>query len=238
MTSWATKKFWETVEVAPVDGGFEVLLDACKLRTPAKSPLVIPSLTIAEKIAAEWRAQGKEVDPTTMPVTRMANSAIDKVMPQFDAVADMIAAYGDSDLLSYRAAFPIELVEKQNEVWAPFLRWAQETFAAPLILAEGVMHIAQPKDSVENLRARVFALNAFELAAFHDLVAISGSLVLGLAIIEGYGAPKDVWEASRLDENWQESQWGQDDDATEQAALKRQSFFEACEFYQSLQVPE
>lgn len=234
MTGWATKKFWKTADVAPVDGGYEILLDGRKLRTPSKAALVIPTLEIAEKIAAEWQSQDTKIDPVTMPVTRMANSAIDKVAHQFDAVAEMLASYGETDLLCYRAAFPIELAEKQHEVWTPFLRWAEATFDAPLVLCEGVMHVAQPQESIAKLRAQVFALNEFELVAFHDLVAISGSLILGLAAINVFKTPEEIWEASRLDENWQESLWGQDDEATALAAQKRQDFFEAIAFYQAL----
>ncbi|MEY8098869.1 ATP12 family chaperone protein [Falsihalocynthiibacter sp. S25ZX9] len=236
MTSWATKKFWKNAEVAATEGGFEVLLDGRKLRTPSKAALVIPTLEIAQKVAREWQSQDTKIDPVTMPVTRMANSAIDKVAHQFDAVADMLASYGETDLLCYRAAFPIELVEKQHAVWTPFLLWAETTFDAPLVLGEGIMHVAQPAASIAKLRAPVFALNTFELVAFHDLVAISGSLVLGLAALRAFKSPEDIWQASRLDENWQESQWGQDDEATELAAKKRQAFFEAFEFYQGLQV--
>lgn len=234
MSGWANKKFWKVAEVGETDGGYEVLLDGRKLRTPAKSEFVVPSREIAQQIAQEWHIQEDVVDPDSMPVTRMANSAIDKVAPQFDAVATMIAAYGETDLLCYRAESPKELVAHQEDVWGAYLDWAKQEFDAPLVLGAGVMHVAQPSQSVANLRARVFALNAFELAAFHDLVAISGSLVLGLAAIAKKSPPEDLWQASRLDEIWQEKQWGEDEEATAFAKTKLQGFLDAYNFYHSL----
>lgn len=236
MSGWANKKFWKVTEVGEVESGFEVLLDGRKLRTPAKSELIVPSRALADRIAQEWHVQEDKVDPDSMPVTRMANSAIDKVAPQFDAVAEMIAAYGETDLLCYRAESPRELVAHQNRVWAPYLDWVNQEFDAPLVLGAGVMHVAQPAQSVANLRARVFSMNAFELAAFHDLVAISGSLVLGLAAIAKTNTPETIWEASRLDEIWQEKQWGEDEEATDFARMKLQHFLDAYRFYHSLSL--
>ena len=234
MTGWKKKRFWEHAEVAAIEGGHEVLLDGRKLRTPSKSALIVPSNLIAERIAQEWQSQEGEIAPDTMPVTRMANSAIDKVAPQFEAVAELIAAYGETDLLCYRATFPVELVAQQTEVWTPYIEWAKNELDVPLELCAGVMFAAQPQASIAKLRARVFDLSAFELAAFHDLVAISGSLVLGLAAIEAWKSPEEIWDASRLDENWQESQWGEDDEAVDFALKKKQGFMEAIQFYQGL----
>lgn len=234
MSGWANKRFWKVTEVGKVDGGYEVLLDGRKLRTPAKSELIVPSSEIAQKIAHEWDVQEDVVDPDSMPVTRMANSAIDKVAPQFELVAEMIAAYGGTDLLCYRADSPKELVAHQEVVWTPYLDWAKAEFDAALIHGAGVMHITQSEQSIANLRARVFAFSSFELAAFHDLVAISGSLVLGLAAVAKREDPKTIWEVSRLDEIWQESQWGEDEEAVAFAQTKLRGFLEAYDFFHSV----
>jgi chaperone required for assembly of F1-ATPase len=235
MTAWAQKRFWETAEVHAVGEGFEVRLDGRKLRTPQKSELHVPTLSLATEIANEWQAQEDKIDPESMPVTRMANSAIDKVAPQFDAVAALVAAYGESDLLCYRAAFPVELVAKQAECWDPYLQWAESNFGASLETGVGVMHVTQPKRSIDILNAEVHALTPFELACFHDLVSISGSLILGLAVSQNFKSVDEIWRASRVDEDWQESQWGEDDEAVAYAKSKRQGFSEAYNFFKWLQ---
>lgn len=231
MSEWAAKRFWKLATVEPCEGGFRVLLDERKLRTPFKAELIVPSKPIADAIAAEWDAQSEKVDPTSMPVTRAANSAIDKVIPQFKDVAEMLAEYGGTDLLCYRAPTPRELAQKQAEVWDPYLKWAETEFEAPLRTAEGVMNVAQPEESVKKLRSAVFELSPFELVGFHDLVAISGSLILGLAASRNWRPMEEIWAASRVDEDWQEAQWGVDEEAAATAAKKRESFEAAHRFF-------
>jgi chaperone required for assembly of F1-ATPase len=215
----------------PVEGGFAVQLDARPVRTPLKSPLVVPTLALAEAIAAEWQAQAAKVDPETMPFTRTANSAIDKVAPQVPLVAEMLAAYGASDLLCYRAEGPADLVARQAEAWDPLLLWAEGTLAAPLVTAAGVMHIPQPPGSLALLRREVDLLSSFQLAAFHDLVAISGSLVLALAVTRERLTAETAWRLSRIDEDWQAGLWGEDGEAVDVAARKQAAFLQADRFY-------
>lgn len=231
MSVWSARRFWTTASVEAVDGGFTVLLDARPVRTPLKAPLVLPTEGLALAIAAEWQAQEAKVNPATMPFTRTANSAIDKVVPQFEAVAEMVAAYGDSDLLCYRAEDPPELVDRQARAWDPLLGWAATDLAAPLVATAGVMHIDQPNDSLARLHGLVETLSPFRLAAFHDLVAISGSLILGLAVTRRRLAAEAAWDLSRIDEDWQISLWGEDEEAAEMAALKRAAFLHADRFY-------
>jgi chaperone required for assembly of F1-ATPase len=228
---WTTRRFWTTATAAQVEGGFAVHLDARPVRTPQKSLLVLPTLGLAETIAAEWMAQDKTVKPETMPFTRMANSAIDKVAPQFAEVAGMLAAYGESDLLCYRAEGPADLVDLQAAGWDLHLAWAEKTLGAPLNVTSGVMHITQPPTSLVALRGAVEALSPFELAAFHDLVAISGSLILALAVTHHRLPAETAWDLSRIDETWQASLWGEDEEAVEVAALKRADFLQADRFY-------
>ncbi len=232
MITQMKKRFWSDATVAPVGDGFEIRLDARSLKTPAKSALVVPTAALAQAVADEWQAQGGTVKPATMPMTRRANAAIDKVAPQTAAVAAMLAEYGGSDLLCYRADSPRELIERQAAAWDPILDWTTQQFDAPLIVTSGVIHAAQNPQSLARLAAPIHALTPFSLTGFHDLVTLSGSLVVALAAIDGGFAVDDLWQASRLDEIWQAELWGQDDEAEATAAAKRQDFLDAHAFYQ------
>ncbi len=231
MSDWKPKRFWTAASVAPVEGGFTVLLDGRGVKTPAKAPLVVPSEALARLIAAEWDAQVEKVAPETMPATRAANSALDKVAVQFDQVAEMLAEYGGTDLLCYRAEGPAELVARQAAGWDPLLDWASDRYGAPLVATAGVMFIAQPPGSLAALRRAVFDQTPFQLAALHDLIAITGSLILGLAVAEGRLSPDEAFDLSRIDEHWQIEQWGEDEEAAALEASKRQALHEAARFY-------
>jgi chaperone required for assembly of F1-ATPase len=231
MGEWKQKRFWKEVTVAETGDGFAVELDGRRIKTPAKTTLAVPGRGMAEAIAAEWDAQVEEVDPTTMPFTRSANAAIDKVRIQHAEVADLLAAYGDSDLLCYRADSPESLVARQAEVWDPALDWAADVLGARLETRTGLMHAGQDADALAVLAARVHALNDFQLAAFHDLVSLSGSLVLGFAAALDWRPAEELWDMSRLDELWQEEQWGEDEEAVQTAAVKRKAFLHAKAFY-------
>lgn len=231
MTGWTPKRFWAEARAETCDGGFTVRLDGRALRTPAKAPLVLPTLALAQAVAAEWQAQDGVVKPATMPMTRMANSAIDKVAPQFDAVVGIVAAYGGTDLLCYRADGPAALVARQAAAWDPLLGWAAQALGAPLAVTQGVIPCTQPPESLARLTAAVRAEGPFRLSALHDLVAISGSLVLGLAVARGHIPADAAFAASRIDESWQAELWGQDDEAAESEGLRRQGLLEAARFY-------
>lgn len=231
MSEWKQKRFWTDVNVDKDEGGYAVALDGRRIKTPAKAALLLPSREMAEAVAAEWAAQEEEIDPRGMPFTRSANAAIDKVRTQHAEVADMLADYGDSDLLCYRADSPQELVERQAEAWDPALDWAEQALGARLQPRTGVIHAPQEAEALDRLRAQVHALDAFRLAAFHDLVSLSGSLILGFAAAQGWRDAETLWQLSRLDERWQEEQWGVDDEAAAVEALKRAAFLHAKTFY-------
>lgn len=231
MSGWAKKRFWKETTVAEEDGGFGVRLDGRAVKTPAKAPLVVPTRSMAEAIAAEWEAQEGEIDPTAMPTTRGANAAIDKVRIQHGEVADMLAAYGNSDLLCYRATQPEELIARQEAAWDPLLERAASELCAPLKPVSGIIHANQAPKSLAELSKRVHALNEFELAAFHDLVSLSGSLVIGFAAIYSWEPVERLWDVSRIDETWQEEQWGVDEEAQIHAETKRTAFLHAARFY-------
>jgi len=171
------------------------------------------------------------VRPETMPVTRAANSAIDKVAHQFGAVVEVLAAYGETDLLCYRATGPEALVARQAAAWDPLLRWSAEVLDAPMVATAGVMHIAQPPASLSRLRAELTAATPFELAALHDLIAITGSLILGLAVARGLIDSAEAFGISRIDEHWQAELWGVDDEAAALEATKKAALDEAARFF-------
>ncbi|MFQ1699396.1 ATP12 family chaperone protein [Loktanella agnita] len=232
MSDWQPKRFWTEAKVVAVDGGHAVHLDDRPVKTPAKAGLILPTRALAEAVAAEWDAQTEKVDPGTMPVTRGANAAIDKVRTQRDEVVAMLAEYGDSDLLCYRAPGPDGLIKRQAAAWDPLLDWAAETFNARLWVGEGVMHVSQKPEILARLTQEIDSFDEFALAAVHDLISLSGSLVLALAVTRERLTPIEAWDVSRVDEDWQIEQWGADDEASAMAAVKRAAFFDAERFYQ------
>ncbi len=230
MSGWTAKRFWKVVTVSETEGGLEILLDDRPVRTPGKSPLVLPTRSLAGAIAEEWGAQAETVDPRTMPMTRMANSAIEKVAPQKDDVASYLAEYAGTDLLCYRAEAPDALVAIQAAVWDPWLRWAEAEFGVTFAITSGVMPVRQAEDVCPAVQNRLATYDPYELVAVHDLIALSGSAILGLAAAIGAGQPEDIWSASRVDEEWQAGQWGRDEEAERVSDLKRKEFLEAARF--------
>ncbi len=232
MSNWKVKRFWTQAVVVRVGDGFTVELDGRRLKTPARADMLLPTSDMAEAMALEWDAQEGEIDPRGMPVTRTANAAIDKVGAQHGEVAAMLAAYGDADLLCYRAETPAELVARQAEAWDPALDWAEADLGVRLFARAGVIHVAQPEAAVARLSDMVHRQTAFQLAAFHDLVSLTGSLILGFAATRGWRDDGEIWRLSRLDEIWQEERWGVDDDAAAAADTRRTAFLDARRFFE------
>lgn len=224
----APKVFWTEVTVVEVPGGYTPRLDGRAIKTPLKADFALPTLALAEAAAEEWRAQDDRVKPETMPITRAANSAIDKVSAQKPDVVDVLAAYGDSDLTCYRADYPAALAARQAAAWDPLLDWAADTFGARLKPVVGVMPEPQSADALARLRGPLDAMTAFELTALHDLIALSGSLVIGLAADAKAWPAEALWDASRIDETWQIEQWGEDEEATAAVARKERDFLQAA----------
>lgn len=230
MSGWARKRFWTRAEAAPLAGGWTVMLDGRAVRTPAKAPLVVPTQALAVLIAAEWAAQGTELRPETMPATRAANTAIDRVCHHHAAVAAEIAGYGEADLLCYRAEGPAGLAARQAAAWDPLLAWAEGRFGVRFARQTGVMPRPQPPATIARMAGVVGAFDPFALTALHDLVALSGSLVIGLAAAEGAFDPETLWRAARIDEDWQAEAWGRDPEAEAAAAARRAAFEAALRF--------
>ncbi len=191
-------------------GGFGVGLDETPLKTPAGAELVVASITLAEAIAEEWQAQGAVIEPASMPFTRLANSAIDRVARAREATVAVIAAFADSDLVCFRVDVPPELLLAQEEAFAPLLAWVLERFGAELKIASGVMPAAQPQDAIAKLAAAVAALDDLKLAGLQAATTGCGSLILALALAEGRIGAEQALAMSEIDEAFQAGRWGVD----------------------------
>lgn len=221
------KRFYKTAGVGADNG---VLLDGRPVRTPGRAPLAPPSADLAGAIADEWAAQGETIDPRSMPLTGLANAAIDRIAPAQAAFAHGLAVYGESDLLCYRAEGPAPLVRRQAELWDPILHWAEDRYGIAFEVTAGITHRPQPPETVRRLAAAVSARDPFELAGLSPLVTVSGSLVIALALAEGAISLDTAWTAAALDEQWQAEQWGEDEEAAKALAGRRADFAAASRF--------
>jgi chaperone required for assembly of F1-ATPase len=208
------KRFYRRAAIDPVAGGFAVTLDGKPMRTPAKAAFVVESRALAEAVAAEWQAQGDRVEPDTMPLTRLASTAIDLVAPRHAEVVAMIAKYAATDLVCYRADGPPELVARQDRTWQPLVDWVRERHGAPLEVATGIMPCAQPAASLAALAACVAARDHWALAALNLATAACGSLVVALALAEGMLDAEAAFEAAELDASFEIERWGEDAEQT------------------------
>ncbi|WP_037497918.1 ATP12 family chaperone protein [Sphingomonas jaspsi] len=224
------KRFWKDAAPVVVDGGYAVELDGRRLKTPARADLVVPSGALAEAVADEWRDCAETVDPRAMPLTGLANAAIDRVAAAKDRFAADLAAYGESDLTCYRADGPAALVAQQAQHWDALIDWARRRYDVDFATSTGIMHVQQPDATVKRLAHEVAALDAFRLAGLSPLVTIGGSLIAALAILEGASTPEDAWEAVSLDDRWQIEQWGADDEAVKSLDNRRRDFLAAARF--------
>ena len=218
------KRFYKTAETRPAQGGHEILLDNRPVRTPGRAPLHLPEAALAEAIREEWDGQGEEIDPRSMPLTGLANAAIDRIAPDPQTFARGLAAYGESDLLCYRAESPETLVARQAELWDPLLAWARSRFDIELETVCGIVHRPQSPEAVDRLGKAVEARGPFELAGLSPLVTIGGSLVVALALAERAIGLDQAWTATMLDELWQAEKWGEDAEAARQLAARRKEF--------------
>lgn len=209
------KRFFKEAGVLEKDGGFGLALDGRAYRTPAKAPFILPTRAMAEAVATEWNAAGEKIFPELMPFTIHAATAIDRVAPQRDAVIDELAAYAGTELMCYRADGPSELIERQSQGWDPVLAWARAEHGLHFNLAEGIVHVAQPDETLARAKALLSALSDFELAAMHTLISSSGSFTLGLAVQVGYLTAAEAFKLAFLDELYQTEVWGEDEEAAE-----------------------
>ena len=229
------KRFWKEVTVAAESDGWAIRLDERPVRTPARALLSLPTEALAEAVAQEWRDVGETIDPRAMPLTGLANAAIDRVAPDREAFAAGLARYAEADLACYRAEGPAELVRRQQESWDALLAWARRRYDLDFATTCGLMHVNQPRATVERLTHAVASLDAYRLAGLSPLVTIGGSLVTGLAVLEKAVTPVDAWRAVSIDEQWQLDQWGSDAEAEAALENRRKDFFAAAKFIELLE---
>ena len=219
------KRFWKEVSVAEGEGGYGVFLDGRPTRTPARKLLALPNRALAEAVAQEWRAVGEHLDPASMPLTRIVNSALDGVATTMAEVAADCARYAASDLLCYRAEGPEKLVARQDLHWTPVIDWARATHGWRFTLAEGIMHVAQPEETLAAIHVHIVRVDApIRLAALHVVTTLSGSVLLALSLAEGAFGPTAIWNAAHVDEDVQMEIWGEDAEALARRVVRRAEF--------------
>jgi chaperone required for assembly of F1-ATPase len=232
------KRAYKQVAAGPVDGGWGVALDGRPMRTPGKNPLALPTAALAAAIAAEWDAQQDEIRPASMPLTRLAATAIDRTAPQRDKVVDEIAGYAGTDLVCYRADHPPALAARQQAAWQPLIDWAALRYDAALAVTCGVIPTRQPPAALKAFAAAVAALDDFRLTALHALTATCGSLVIALAVLEDRLDAGTAFAASQLDETFQIEAWGEDAETAARRQALADDIAAASRFLKLLGKPQ
>lgn len=231
------KRFYTEVSVgnAP-DGGYQILLDGRAVRTPRKLPLVVPTKALADAIAGEWAAQTERIDPASMPLSKLAITAIDGVTGTMREVAADVVRYAGSDLLCYRAEAPAGLAEMQATVWNPVLAWIEKETGERFLLAEGVMPVTQNRFALERVGDLVAPFGAMQLAALHVMTTLTGSAFLALAVAKERLSAEAAWAAAHVDEDWQIARWGIDVEAAERRARRQAEMLAASKFLRLLET--
>ena len=228
------KRFWKDAGAVETEGGWAIELDGRPVRTPLREALEVPTRALADAIAAEWNAVGETIDPRAMPMTGLANAAIDRVAPDRAAFAAGIAKYAEADLACYRADAPKALVDRQAEQWDALLGWARRRYDVDFAVTTGITHVEQPPATVERLSHAVEALDAFRLAGLSPMVTAGGSLVAALAVLEDAMSADRAWSAVTVDDEWQKERWGSDAEAEAALEGRRRDFMAGARFLELL----
>lgn len=219
------KRFYVTADMREEQGSFVLRLDDKRALTPGRRPLAVPRRDLADAITAEWAAQGEFIDPFAMPVTRLANSAIDGVAERMAESKAAVLTYAASDLVCYRAGEPQGLVRRQREAWDPIVAWAEERFGGRLILAEGIVHVTQPETTLAAIGRTLDAFDdLFRVAALNLATTLTGSALIALALADGLIGVEVAWAAAHVDEDWNIEQWGEDAEAKNRRARRHADF--------------
>ena len=224
------KRFYARARAAPAGGGHGVFLDDRPVLTPGKRALVTPAAPLAEAIAGEWSAQEESVDPMAMPLTRLANTALDIVAERRAEIVAETAAYGETDLVCYRVDRPEALRRRQEAAWDPLVDWAAEEYGARLRVTAGIAPAAQPDDATQALGIAVDRFDDFALAGFQRATGALGSLVLALAMTARRIGAEEAWAAASVDERYQAERWGEDAEARKARAVVRRELLAADRF--------
>jgi len=224
------KRFYETVTIQERQGAHHIEIDGKPVRTPAHGVLALPTRVLALRICQEWHEQEEWIDPLSMPLTQLANTALDRVYSHMDEVRAAISAYAGADLLCYRADEPQALAEAQRALWDPVLAWLEATYGARFDHGAGVMHLDQTAESIACIDRHLQSYDAFELTPLHVMTTLTGSAFLALAIAEGHLSTLQAWTAAHIDEDWQIARWGRDDEARRRRAQRFGEMRAAAEF--------
>ncbi|MFN3320727.1 MAG: ATP12 family chaperone protein [Allorhizobium sp.] len=230
------KRFYESVGIEEREGGFSITLDGKPVKTPAKNLLALPTREAAELVAAEWAGQGEFINPATMPITKLANTAIDAVSNSLAEVLDEIVRFAGTDLVCYRADGPTELIDRQAARWDAVLSWVATAHGARFFLVEGVMHQEQPAEAVAAYaRALERYREPFQISCLNVVTTLTGSAVLTLAFAEGAFDLDEVWSLAHLDEDWTIEHWGSDAEAEARREARYGEFASAASLFAALQ---
>jgi chaperone required for assembly of F1-ATPase len=227
-------RFYKDVSVVSQGQGHAVLLDGKPVRTPAGAELTLPTRALAEAVAEEWRTQGEKVRPDTMLLTKLSNTAIDRVAVHRRTALSQIVSFARSDLLCYRAEGPAALVELQHRVWDPILDWARERYGAALACGTGIGFVEQEPESLAALERAVDDYDSFGLVGLDAAASLLSSTVIALALAEGRLSAEEAFRAAQLDENYQADKWGRDFEAEKVRASKLTELVEIARFLQAL----
>ncbi|MBL4907354.1 MAG: hypothetical protein JKX94_07880 [Sneathiella sp.] len=224
------KRFYKLAEAGPLDSGYTVLLDGRPIKTPAKQPLFLPIKKLADEIANEWNAQLETVEPSSMPFMQYAATAIDRVANQRDTIIEDLSSFGGTDLLCYRATYPEILVQKQSDAWDPLLLWLKETYDVSLHTTTGIAHIKQDENSLNVMQTILARQGDLQLAAIHEIVSLTGSLVVTLAVMAGHLDAEQAFDISELDETHIIEEWGEQAEAAERRKNNKKNLIAATKF--------
>lgn len=224
------KRFFREVSTAATDGGWRVLLDGRGIKTQGGAAQVVPTRALAEALAAEWTAQGDEIDPATFVLRDMADHAIDVVMTDRADTIDTLLRYAETDTLCYRADPDEPLYQRQQERWEPALCAAETRLGVQFKRVSGVIHRPQPSETLERLRTVLDGLDPFTLAALTTLTSLAASLAIGLGALEPDADARALWDLANLEEDWQAEQWGKDWEAEERRERRLAAFSSALDF--------
>lgn len=208
------KKFYKTAEAGTAPGGYVVRLDGKPLKTPLRHVLLMPTEALAAAVAAEWQAQGEEIVPSSMPLTQLASTMLDKAAGDDRAGMNrQLCEYSGSDLVCYFATHPAELVRRHEAHWRPLLAWLQQRHGVALEAVSGIQYKQQPETALKALRALIEGLNPADFTVLQAAAAATGSVTIGLALLEGRLTPEEAWQAACVDEVYQLETWGEDAEA-------------------------
>lgn len=223
------KRFYKDVSVGSAGDAYQIELDGRHIKTPGKNSLLVPNEGLAQELAEEWQAQLERIDPMTMPFTRLLNTAIDGVTSDPQAVKEDIIRYAGTDMLCYRAGNPEGLVGRQREIWDPLIDWAQATLGCRFVLAEGIVHVEQPPESIAAFSTHVGLIgDPLTLSATHVIMALTGSATIAMAVLKRHLNCDEAWTAAHLDEDWNIELWGTDEEAEMRRSVRFVDMQTAC----------